>query len=82
MDRSTFDAEVEYAIQQGLPASNAIEFVSFLHKRFPEDLARHSSYYKQWLRRWKNEPLHHMDDECALLYSLILTTTDVFVVNV
>lgn len=83
MDREVFDKEMEFAIQQGLSPSRALECIAFMNKRFPEDLRRHTPYYvKDWIHRWKNEPLAYMDEDCALLHSLILTTTDVFVESI
>lgn len=82
MDRTTFDKEVEYAMSQGLSPSRSLECIAFMNKHFPEDLRLHSSYYKQWIRRWKDDPANSMDDECMMSYSLILTTTDVFVESI
>lgn len=79
MELVGFNKAVEFAMQQGLPASQAIEFVAFMNHCFPEDMMRQSRYCKEWIQRWKNEPLAHMDDACALTYSLILTVTSVFV---
>lgn len=83
MDRTTFDKEVEYAMSQGLSPSMALECIAFMNKRFPEDLRLHTPYYtKDWIHRWKNEPLAYMDDSSALVHSIVLTTTDVFVESI
>ena len=83
MERKVFDKEVEYAISQGLSPSRAIECIAFMNKKFPEDLRLHTVYYtKDWIHRWKNEPLAYMDDSSALVHSLVLTTTDVFVESI
>lgn len=83
MDRTTFDKEVEYAMSQGLSPSRALECIAFMNKRFPEDLRLHTPYYTEdWIHRWKNEPLAYMDDSSALVYSIVLTTTDVFVESI
>lgn len=78
MDRNIFDKEVEYAMSQGITASQSLECIAFMNKHFPEDLRLHSTYYKQWIRRWKEDPLAYMDNDCTMLYNLIQTTTSVF----
>ena len=83
MDRNTFDKEMEFAIQQGLSPSQALECIAFMNKRFPEDLRLRTTYYtKDWIRCWKNEPLAYMDEDNAITYSLVRTTTDVFVESI
>ena len=83
MDRNTFDKEMEFAMQQGLTPSQALECIAFMNKRFPEDLRLHTTYYtKDWIHRWKNEPLAYMDEDNMMLYNLILTTTNVFVESI
>lgn len=79
MKRELFDKHVSYAIEQGLSPSQAIELVSFMSKCFPHEIHERSHYFTTWIRRWKNEPLAYMDEDCAVVHSLVLTITDVFV---
>lgn len=79
MNRSDFDKHVGYAIEQGLKPSEAIEMVSFMNKCFPHEIKERSRYFNDWIHRWKNEPLAYMDEDCAVVHSLVLTVTDVFV---
>lgn len=79
MNREDFDKHVNFAIEQGLPPSQAIELVSFMSKCFPHEIRERSHYFSDWIHRWKNEPLAYMDEDCSVMYSLVLTLTDTFI---
>ena len=82
MNRVDFDKHVSFAIEQGLTPSQAIELVSFMAKCFPHEIRDRSRYFSDWIHRWKNDPLAYMDENCSVVYSLVLTVTDVFVESI
>ena len=82
MERSDFDKHVSFAIERGLTPSQAIEMVTFMAKCFPQEIKARSTYFSDWIHRWKNEPLAYMDEHCSIMYSLVLTTTDVFLESI
>lgn len=83
METTEFDREIAFAMQQGLTPSQAFECIAFMNKRFPEDLRRHTVYYtRDWIHRWKNDPVAYMDDVSLVTYSLVQTTTAVFVESI
>ena len=79
METTRFDTEMEFAMQHGLTASQALECIAFMNERFPEDLRLHTTYYvKDWIKRRKNDPVAYMDDGCAIIHSVVLAKTSAF----
>ena len=68
MNNDDFSTEVESVINQGLPAFDALVFVAFMRAFKPHELDWHSSYYDEWIGRFKSDRFARMDDNTRRLY--------------